>query len=171
MPAFTNTRIPPLHDPSNPIGAALNALRDQGLPVAHVIHIEDTGQVLMDDGSGEYRPAHGAIREMVTGEPWRDPGGLNPVPSHAVRRSPTRLAAHEAEVRDMWRYLVLFYRPQFRALKRLDDYADETIARFRQPHMRRGLAAMADNYERWDAIISVSIETLEEIHGPKTAAD
>lgn len=167
----TDTLAALLRDPASRFGDALNALRDKGLPVAHVVHMADTGQVLMAGEDGQYRPAHGAIREMVTGEPWRDPGRINPVPSHAVRRSPTRLAAHEAEVRDMWLYLVRFYRPQFGKLVHLDAYADETIARLRKPHMRRGLAALADNYERWDVLVGICIETLDEIHGSGPAAD
>lgn len=163
---FTDIIDALMRDPSSPIGATYRALLAQGMPATYVVHNADTDEVLMVDASGQSRPAHGAIREMITGEPWRDPGDLNPVPSYAVRQSPTRMAAHEAELQDMWRYLVSFYRPAFRTLPQLDDYADEAVARLRKPHIRRGLAAMADNYERWNMIVGASIETLDEMHGP-----
>lgn len=141
-----------LRDPSSPIGAAFTALRDQRLPAAHVIHIEDTGEVLMAGEDGQYHPAHGAIREMVTGEPWRDPGHINPVPSYAVRHSPTRLAEHNADVADMLLYLVRFYLPALAADAEIEDAIAEFVAAIGTPGNRGCLVALADNYERWDVI-------------------
>lgn len=152
MPSAANTRISPLRDPSNPIGAAFAALRDEGLPVTPVIFVEDTGQVLMAGEDGQYRPAHGAIREMVTGEPWRDPGRINPVPSYPVRNSPTRLAEHNADVADMLLYLVRYYWPALAADPEIEDAIAEFVAAIGTPSNRGRLVGLDDNYERWDVI-------------------
>lgn len=141
-----------LRDPASRFGDALNLLRDKGLPAAHVIHIEDTGEVLMAGEDGQYRPAHGAIREMVTGEPWRDPGHINPVPSYAVRHSPMRLAEHNGDVADMLLYLVRFYWPALAADAEIEDAIAEFVAVIGTPINRGRLVALADNYERWDVI-------------------
>ncbi|MFY9294219.1 MULTISPECIES: hypothetical protein [Methylobacteriaceae] len=171
MPSHCENLAAALRDPSSPFGAAVQSMRDKGMPLKVAVHDQTTGQVYVADDNGDLEIAHGAIREMVTGEPWRDPGSLNPVLPAAVLQSPTRLAAHEADMRNMWLYLVRFYRPQFGNLPRLNAYANDAITRLRTPHFQQGLAALADNYERWDAIIGASIDTLDEIHGEGDAAN
>ncbi|KQQ15952.1 conserved protein of unknown function [Methylorubrum extorquens] len=169
MPSNIDPLSALLRDPSSPFGAAFDALRNEGLPVAHVVHLEDTGQVLMADEDGQYRPAHGAIRQMVTGEPWRDPGRINPVPSYPVRHSPTRLAEHNAEVADMLLYLVQFYRPALAADPEIDDAIAEFVAAIGTPINRGHLVGLDDNYERWDVIAGNFFEYVTGEEGEPTA--
>lgn len=157
-----------LRDPASPLGGILEAAQAQadGPIVGAVIHDDANGQVFVVNDDGELRVAPGYLYEMVTGQTWRGPGDIDPLPSHAVRRNPARLAEHEAEVKRVWLYLVQHYRPHLCGFPHLGEYADEVITRLRKPHLRRGLASRPDNFERWNAIINPSIEMLDEMHGP-----
>lgn len=159
-----------LRDTSSPIGATYRALLDQGMPAVHVVYNEDTGQVLMADGDGEYRPAHGAIREMVTGEPWRDPGTLDPVPTYAVRQCPSRLAEHNAEVADMLLYLVRIYRPDLAADPEIEDFIAEYVVAISTPDNRGRLMGLSDTYERWDVLAGNLFECATGKTASSTAA-
>ncbi|ACK85543.1 hypothetical protein [Methylorubrum extorquens] len=157
-------------DPSPALTAAVQSLQDEGHPIRLVIHNEDTGQVLMMDPEGNLAIAPGAIRELVTGEPWRDPGTLNPIATHAVRRSKKRLAAHEAEVRSMLLQLVRYHEPELGRHPSANDFIDEIIAKLRKPYIRGGLSALSDNCERWETITGICLEVMREMLVPNTTA-
>ncbi|APX84404.1 hypothetical protein BV511_06525 [Methylorubrum extorquens] len=139
-----------------------------GMPLRVVVHNQTTGQVYVADDNDHIEVAHGGIREMVTGEPWRDPGTLNPVAPAAVRRSPKRLAAHNAEVAGMLLYLVRIYRPDIAGCDRIEGFIEEMISFVNRPDNRCKLVALSDNYERWDVITGNFIKLMDEMN--KTSA-
>ncbi|MBB2964999.1 hypothetical protein [Methylobacterium sp. R2-1] len=170
MTSFSDFLAATRTEPSPALSEAVQALRDEGHLIRFVIHNKETGQVLVMDHEGNVAIAPGLIRELVTGEPWRDPGALNPIATHPVRRSKTRLAAHEAEVRSMLLYLVRYYAPKLGHHPSAGDFVDETVAKLRKPYIRGGLAALADNYERWETITGICIEVMREMLVPNTTA-
>ncbi len=78
-----------------------------------------------------------------------EPGYLNPVPSYAVRRSPRRLAKHNAEVADMLLYLVRLCWPLLAADDEVEDAIDEFVVAIDTPSNRNRLIGLPDNCERW----------------------
>lgn len=157
-----------LRDPSSPLGAAIQAMRDEGMPLKVAVHDETTGQVFLADDNGDLEVAPAAIRQMVTGEPARDPGTLNPIPSAAIRRSPKRLAAHNAEVASMLLYVVKLYRPDIAGRYRIGGFIEEMISLVSRSGNRRKLVALSDNYERWGVIAGNFIKLMDEMN--KTSA-
>lgn len=152
MPSYCENLAAALRDLSSPLGAAVQAMRDKGMPLQVAVHDQTTGRVYVADDNGQLEVAHGAIREMVTGEPWRDPGSLDPVPSCAVRRSRLRLEEHNAEVSSMLLYIIGIYEPLLAADPETKDAIADFIPRLGTPSNRRKLVGLSDNYERWDVI-------------------
>ncbi|WP_462118940.1 hypothetical protein [Methylorubrum extorquens] len=168
MPSHCENLAAALRDPLSPLGAAVQAMRDMGMPLQVAVHDQTTGQVYVADDNGHLEVAHGAIREMVTGEPWRDPGTINPVAPTAVRWSPKRLAAHNAEVSSMLLYIIGIYEPLLAADPETKDAIADFIPLLGTPSNRRKLVGLSDNYERWDVIAGNFIKLMDEMN--KTSA-
>ncbi|CAX22443.1 protein of unknown function [Methylorubrum extorquens DM4] len=114
----------------------------------------------MSENGGPYEPAHAFIKAMMTGSVYRDPGKLNPIASHAVRRSPRRKATHDAEVVSMMRYLIDYYRADLLTHPAFDRVLEEMTAVSDSPAARRRLSALNTNYDRWDLLIASVVDSL-----------
>lgn len=163
MPSHCENLAAALRDPSSPFGAAVQSMRDKGMPLKVAVHDQTTGQVYVADDNGGLEIAHGAIRAMVTGGPWRDPGSLNPVPSVAVRRSPKLLAEHNAEVASMLLYILKFYRPDIAGRYRIEGFITRMVSYMNEPRERRALSALASNHDRWDAITTHFVKLMDAV--------
>ena len=146
---------------NDPMQKAVADLCAKGVPINRIIFNEETGDVLMSEDGGPYERAHAFIKAMVTGTVYRDPGQLNPVASYAVRRSPQRKAAHDAEVVSMMRYLIDYYRTDLLTHPALDRVLEEIAAVNDSPAARKGLSALNTNYDRWDLLIESVVDCLD----------
>lgn len=120
------------------------------LPLMVVHHDVETGEVLCSENGGPFVRAHAAIRAMVTGEPYRDPGPINP------------LTAGKAEVRSMLLYLARYYQPSLANHPDLTSEANNVIEALRGPIYSGSLSELSNNYERWDRFTSELISIMED---------
>ena len=126
-------------------------MREAGLPLMVVHHDAATGEVLCSKDGGPFVHAHGEIKAMVTGEPRRDPGLIDPQ------------TASKAEIRSMLLYLVANFRPDLTDHPCFGYMVSGLINALSRPGNREILSSLENNYQRWDSIVDTLVSIIDGI--------
>jgi hypothetical protein len=136
---------------NNPkLSAILQEMRQQGGTPMVIMHDINTGKVTSSEDGGPFQPAHAAIRSMVTGAPYRDPGLVDPA------------TADDDGLRTMLRYLIDYYRDDLLEDPNFDEAIEATIRAIHSPSSQATLARIPDNYQRWDRIVEAFLDSFDE---------
>ncbi|TXN73440.1 hypothetical protein [Methylobacterium sp. WL6] len=136
---------------NNPqLAAILQEMRRQGGVPTVIMHDVNTGAVTSSENGGPFMPTHAAIRSIVMGVPYRDPGLVDPA------------TAEDDEVGSMLRYFTDYYRGDLLNHPYFDEAIKATIRGIHRPSVRQMLSDLEDNYQRWNRVVEAFLEAFDE---------